>query len=69
MRMRCVGGGPAGLMFAILAGPVGHRVTVLEHRTRRPRASAGEWCSGTACCGSSTTHDPQTGRGGPRAGV
>ncbi|HWJ54388.1 MAG TPA: FAD-dependent monooxygenase [Propionibacteriaceae bacterium] len=28
--MRCVGGGPAGLMFAILARSVGHDVTVYE---------------------------------------
>jgi 2-polyprenyl-6-methoxyphenol hydroxylase-like FAD-dependent oxidoreductase len=33
MNITCVGGGPAGLMFAILAGRAGHRVTVLEQRT------------------------------------
>ncbi|HEU4547006.1 MAG TPA: FAD-dependent monooxygenase, partial [Microlunatus sp.] len=32
MNITCVGGGPAGLMFAILAGRAGHRVTVLEQR-------------------------------------
>ena len=30
MRMRCVGGGPAGLLFAIMARSVGHEVTVYE---------------------------------------
>jgi anthraniloyl-CoA monooxygenase len=30
MRIRCVGGGPAGLLFAILARSVGHEVTVYE---------------------------------------
>lgn len=33
MNITCVGGGPAGLMFAILASRAGHRVTVFEQRT------------------------------------
>jgi anthraniloyl-CoA monooxygenase len=31
MHIRCVGGGPAGLMFAILARSTGHEATVYEH--------------------------------------
>ena len=30
MRIRCVGGGPAGLMFAIPARSAGHQATVYE---------------------------------------
>src|SRR5215210_534296 len=30
MRIRCVGGGPAGLLFAILARSAGHEATVYE---------------------------------------
>lgn len=32
MRTTCVGGGPAGLTFAILAGAAGHEVTVIERQ-------------------------------------
>lgn len=32
MRTTCIGGGPAGLTFAILAGTAGHQVTVIERQ-------------------------------------
>lgn len=40
MIITCVGGGPAGLMFAILARRAGHDVTVLE---QRPPADSFGW--------------------------
>jgi 2-polyprenyl-6-methoxyphenol hydroxylase-like FAD-dependent oxidoreductase len=59
MNVTCVGGGPAGLMFAILASRAGHRVTVLEQRT--PAESFGWgvvfWDS---LLKSLDAHDPQT---------
>ncbi|HEU5485962.1 MAG TPA: FAD-dependent monooxygenase, partial [Microlunatus sp.] len=39
MRTTCVGGGPAGLTFAIMAGRAGHEVTVIERQ--QPSASFG----------------------------
>lgn len=33
MKITCVGGGPAGLMLAILTGQAGHEVTVLERQS------------------------------------
>ncbi len=59
MNITCVGGGPAGLMFAILAGRAGHRVTVLEQRT--PAESFG-WgvVFWDGLLRSLDAHDPQT---------
>ena len=59
MNITCVGGGPAGLMFAILAGRAGHRVTVLEQRT--PAESFG-WgvVFWDGLLTSLDAHDPQT---------
>jgi anthraniloyl-CoA monooxygenase len=59
MNITCVGGGPAGLMFAILAGRAGHRVTVLEHRD--PAESFG-WgvVFWDGLLTSLEAHDPQT---------
>lgn len=59
MNITCVGGGPAGLMFAILAGRAGHRVTVLEQRT--PAESFG-WgvVFWDGLLKALDTHDPQT---------
>ena len=59
MNITCVGGGPAGLMFAILAGRAGHRVTVLEQRT--PAESFG-WgvVFWDGLLKSLDAHDPQT---------
>src|SRR3954452_17267552 len=40
MRITCVGGGPAGLYFAVLARQTGHEVTVLE---RNPAGETYGW--------------------------
>lgn len=40
MRITCVGGGPAGLLFSILTSSAGHDVTVLE---RQPPAESFGW--------------------------
>jgi anthraniloyl-CoA monooxygenase len=59
MKITCVGGGPAGLMFAILAGRAGHQVTVLEQRT--PAESFG-WgvVFWDGLLKALDSHDPQT---------
>ena len=48
MRITCIGGGPAGLYFALLMKlqDARHEVTVIE-RNARPTPSAGAWCSPT----------------------
>jgi anthraniloyl-CoA monooxygenase len=61
MRIRCVGGGPAGLLFGILAGSAGHEVTVYEQV--QPAESFGWgvvfWDS---LLRELDEHDPETGR-------
>lgn len=59
MDITCIGGGPAGLMFAILASRAGHRVTVMEQRT--PAQSFG-WgvVFWDGLLKALDTHDPQT---------
>jgi anthraniloyl-CoA monooxygenase len=61
MRMRCVGGGPAGLLFAILARSVGHEVTVYEQA--QPAESFG-WgvVFWDGLLRQLDAHDPGTGR-------
>src|SRR3712207_5212713 len=61
MRIRCVGGGPAGLLFAILARSAGHEVTVYEQSS--PAESFGWgvvfWDS---LLRQLDEHEPETGR-------
>jgi anthraniloyl-CoA monooxygenase len=61
MRIRCVGGGPAGLFFAILARSVGHEVTVYEQV--QPAESFG-WgvVFWDGLLRQLDAHDPETGR-------
>lgn len=61
MKITCVGGGPAGLMVAILARRAGHDVTVLE---QRPPAESFGWgvVFWEGLLEALDRHDPQTAR-------
>ena len=61
MRIRCVGGGPAGLLFAILARSVGHEVTVYEQSSPTESFGWGVVFWDNLLRGLDS-HEPETGR-------
>jgi 2-polyprenyl-6-methoxyphenol hydroxylase-like FAD-dependent oxidoreductase len=61
MRIRCVGGGRAGLMFAILARSAGHEVTVYEQVQPAESFGWGVVFWERAYCAGSTRTTPRPG--------